>query len=77
MAGQQAGNGSRPSAMSEATHDLRGAIAAATAFLDLARERLAEGEAVSDDELAKVERSLLRAHEAVVRLDALIKEAAK
>ena len=56
-------------------HDLRSALAAGTAYLDLALEQAERGEPVGPEDLARVERALVRIGEAVAQLETLAKEA--
>jgi signal transduction histidine kinase len=73
MPGEQAG-GQKP-ALAAVAHDLRGGLAAATAYLDLARERLASGEPVTGEDLDLVERGLDRVTKAIDTLEGLAKGA--
>jgi phosphoglycerate-specific signal transduction histidine kinase len=74
MPSQQAGPTGQ-AALAALAHDLRSALAASTAYLDLAKERLEQGEPLAADDLAKVERGLGRVADVVARLDALAKGA--
>lgn len=56
-------------------HDLRSALAASTAYLDLAREQAERGEPVSREDLDRVERALARMNEAIAQLEMLAREA--
>lgn len=55
--------------LSQVTHDLRSALAAAVAYLDLARERVARGEQVSVADLEPVERNLAKLQAKLAELD--------
>lgn len=59
--------------LGDVAHDLRSGLSATAAYLDLARERLAEGEAVTAEDLALVERGLARVATALAQLDRLAK----
>jgi signal transduction histidine kinase len=52
-------------------HDLRSGLSAGVAYLDLAREKLAEGEAVQADDLDRIGRALERVDRAIADLQAL------
>lgn len=67
--------GATRTALGAVAHDLRGGLSAATAHLDLARERLAEGRPLTDEDLALVERGLVRLQGAIDRLEVLAKGA--
>jgi len=62
------------SELSKLAHDLRSALSASTAYLDLVQEQVAEGGATPVDDLALLERSLGRIEVCVERLDLLRKE---
>jgi hypothetical protein len=62
-----------PTRLGDLAHDLRSALAATAAYVDLARERLAEGSAVEDEDLARIERGLASLAKAVERVEAAAK----
>lgn len=61
--------------LGEVAHDLRSALSATAAYVDLARERLADGAPVGDEDLARIERALARLSKAIADLDALAAKA--
>lgn len=76
MAAGQAGSGGQGPSLGAAAHDLRSALAAATAYLDLARERVARGEPLDDEDLALVEKGLARIGQALEQVESLARQAA-
>jgi signal transduction histidine kinase len=59
--------------LAELAHDMRSSLAAATAYLDLARERVAQEEPLADADLANIERSLSRLALSLSKLEGLAK----
>ncbi|HEV8359839.1 MAG TPA: hypothetical protein VGR28_05210 [Candidatus Thermoplasmatota archaeon] len=57
------------------SHDMRSALAVATAHLDLALERVERGEPVGAEDLAQVERGLMKLNAKLMELDRLAKGA--
>lgn len=70
MGSVQAGSGLPPSRVGEVAHDLRSALSATTAYLDLARESLQEGKPVTEEDLAAIERGLGKVTRVLEQLEA-------
>lgn len=77
MAALQGSGGASPARLGDLAHQMRSALSATTAYLDLARERMAEGEAVTAEDLDRVERGLARVAAALGDLEAAAKAAPK
>lgn len=63
----------RPRALGDIAHDFRSGLSATQAYLDLARERLTGGEAVADEDLARLERGIHRLAATLADLEAVAK----
>ena len=75
MGSAQAGSGHPSQRLSGVAHDLRSALSATVAYLDLAREALQEGKPVTAEDLAAVERGLDRIAGVLDQLEAAAKAA--
>jgi signal transduction histidine kinase len=59
-----------PAELGTVLHDLRSGLSAGIAYLDLAREKLADGEAVAREDLDRIGKSLERVERAIAELQA-------
>ena len=73
MAAATPGPGRR--GLGEIAHDLRSGLSATQAYLDLARERLADGEAVQDEDLERVERGITRLAATIAEIESMARAA--
>ncbi|MCA1814764.1 MAG: hypothetical protein LC624_12605 [Halobacteriales archaeon] len=60
-----------PNELGTVLHDLRSGLSAGVAYLDLAREKLAEGEAVEASDLDHIGTALVRMEQAIAHLQEL------
>lgn len=61
----------RPRGLGDIAHDFRSGLSATQAYLDLARERLASGEPVEDEDLVRLERGIARLAATLADLEAV------